>query len=215
MAEKKLKRCVIISGGFCSDTDFIKNYISEDDYIICADKGYEYAKICGIKPDLAVGDFDSYQGDLDNAQVISLDTHKDDTDTEHCAKIAIHKGFKEVVLLCALGGRNDHTYSNFITLNYLCKNKVDSKIVSPNEIIEIKSKGKHIYKNKKGKTFSVFPFGCSDAIVSYIGECEYPLKNKKIDASLSLGISNIFLSDNVTIEVKKGTIIIFIENKID
>ena len=52
-------RCVIISASPEYDTDFIREYIRSDDYIICADGGLNRLISIGIEPDLIVGDFDS------------------------------------------------------------------------------------------------------------------------------------------------------------
>lgn len=52
-------RCVIISGSPDTDVNFIKEQVLPDDYIICADKGCEYALLSGIVPNLVVSDFDS------------------------------------------------------------------------------------------------------------------------------------------------------------
>ena len=43
------------------DYDFVASYIDGDDFIICADKGYEFALKNKITPNIIVGDFDSYE----------------------------------------------------------------------------------------------------------------------------------------------------------
>lgn len=57
-------RCTIIAGSPEADIDFISEQVKDCNYLICADKGYEYAKKAGAKPNLIVGDFDSYSGNL-------------------------------------------------------------------------------------------------------------------------------------------------------
>ena len=72
------KLCAIISGGEPDDL----TGIHEADFIIACDRGYAYAKEAGIRPDLLVGDFDSYRGALDKSvPVLDLPVEKDDTDT--------------------------------------------------------------------------------------------------------------------------------------
>ena len=214
MAEKKSVRCIIIAGSPVCDYEFIKSYIKDDDFIICADKGCECAEKLNIIPDLIVGDFDSFSGVLPDTQIIKLNTHKDDTDTEHCAKEAVLRGFKNVVILNATGARQDHTFANFCVLKYLNDNNVDCKIVDRYETIIVKSTGVYRFKGLNDVTFSVFPFGCSESKVSYIGECEYSGENITLNSSSAKGISNIFRSDNVTIEVLSGNILLFIEKTI-
>lgn len=212
MAEKKSVRCIIISGCPCADLNFIKGFINSDDYIICADSGYNYAKQINIIPDLIVGDFDSYSGNLPETEIVTLQTHKDDTDTAHCAKIAIDRGFKEVIILGALGGRSDHSFANFCVLQFLNENGVEGIIIDKDETVEFKNTGLYEYKNLKDRTFSIFPFACNEAVVSYYGECEYPAENLTLKSSLAMGISNIFRSNDVKIEINQGKVLIFVEN---
>lgn len=212
MAEKNSMRCVIIAGGSCADLGFIKTFIKPDDYVICADSGYNYAKQINIVPNLIVGDFDSYDGVLPETEIITLNTHKDDTDTAHCAKVAVERGFKEIIILGALGGRNDHSFANFCLLQYLNENNVEAKLADKNETVQFKPEGIYEYNNLKDKTFSVFPFACNEAVVSYYGECEYPVQNLTLKSSETMGISNVFRSNSVKIEVNQGKVLIFIEN---
>ena len=53
-------RCVIISGGSYAPVEGVR----EDDFVIACDKGYVYAEKAGVRPNLLVGDFDSYEGVL-------------------------------------------------------------------------------------------------------------------------------------------------------
>ena len=65
--EKKVAACVIISAAPSSNVSYIKNYIQDGDFVICADGGLKHAIACGILPDLLVGDFDSLDADLPEA----------------------------------------------------------------------------------------------------------------------------------------------------
>ncbi len=52
----------------------------------------------------------------DTDDIVVLPHVKDDTDTEYAAKLAAQKGFDEVLLLGALGGRRvEHTLANLCT----------------------------------------------------------------------------------------------------
>ena len=70
--------CAIISGGDFSPLDGI----DEADFVIACDRGFEYAQRGGIKPNLLLGDFDSYSGALpEDTEILLLPVEKDDTDT--------------------------------------------------------------------------------------------------------------------------------------
>ena len=59
-------RVVIIGSGQINDYEYLKKQIHKDDYIICADGGYNHAKNMGIVPQLLVGDFDSIRDKLND-----------------------------------------------------------------------------------------------------------------------------------------------------
>ena len=86
-------RCVIISGSPDTNVEEIKSLCTSDDFIVCADSGYSFAKKAGLTPNLIIGDFDSLKEELpQNTEVVKLNTHKDDTDTEHCVMECIRRG---------------------------------------------------------------------------------------------------------------------------
>lgn len=206
-------RCIIISGSPECDIDFLKSQIKNDDFIICADKGYSYAKLAGIMPDIAVGDFDSCADTLpDYIEVVRLDVHKDDTDTMHCIDVAISKGYTEFVILAALGGRLDHTYANVSALQYIATKGGRGVLLSENEQVEFLPVGRYEYKNLFGHTFSLFPFACQKVLVSYIG-AEYSLNKSYLNSNYPMGVSNKFISNDSVVEIYDGNAIIVINLK--
>ena len=80
-------RCVVVAASRELDIEYIKNNIREDDYIIGADAGFEKLNRLNIKPNLVVGDLDSYSGEIpSDIEIIKLPVCKDDTDTFYAIK---------------------------------------------------------------------------------------------------------------------------------
>ncbi len=209
MAEKE--RCIIICGSPEADTEFIKNFVNKKDFVMCADSGYKTALDAGVVPDVFVGDFDSYKGGIkDGIKVVKLNTHKDDTDSMHCAQVAVEMGFNEAVLLCATGARLDHTLANLNVLRFLSDNGVSASVESALETVNYGSVGEYTYNNMKDLTFSVIPFCCDKAEVSYIGDVEYPADKLILSSSLVIGVSNVFLSESVKIRILSGSVLIVV-----
>ena len=48
-------RAVIIGNGDIKDYQYIKSKINDNDFIICADGGYNHAEKMGIVPDVLIG----------------------------------------------------------------------------------------------------------------------------------------------------------------
>lgn len=214
MAEKVLKRCVIVCASPNADCEFIKQTIKPDDYVIAADGGMALLEKAEIIPDLFVGDFDSFSGTVpDGVEVIKLKTHKDDTDSMHCAELAVERGFSVVRILGAAGGSLSHTFSNYCVLCYLEENGVDACMSDESGDVRVLSEGVYSFDNLNDNEFSVFPFGSEKTVVSYIGGVEYPANELTLSSNSSLGKSNVFKSDDVKIEIKQGKAIVFISDK--
>ena len=99
-----MRRCVIFGGGELKDIRFTQSLLREDDYIVCADRGYAYCAAMGRKPDLILGDFDSYNGKLPpGCEVLRYPIEKDDTDTMLAVKEAIRREFADILMLGMLG----------------------------------------------------------------------------------------------------------------
>lgn len=207
MGEKKM-RCVIISGSPDTNVEEIKSLCTSDDFIVCADSGYSFAKKAGLTPNLIIGDFDSLKEELpQNTEVVKLNTHKDDTDTEHCVMECIRRGYKDFLLLGSIGGRTDHTFANIATLAFLSEYNYNGIARNNGEEIRILKEGSYEMNNKKGLIFSVFPYGCESVNVTYKG-AEYMLNNKTLTYNVSRGISNVFVDDEAKITINRGRAIL-------
>lgn len=203
-----MKRCVLLCAAPNANAAYCKTQIKLDDYIACADGGYDLAKKIGVKPDLVVGDFDSISNVLhiDTAELVQLPSRKDDTDTIYCLKRLIEKGFKEIILLGAVGGRVDHTFANITALKFLFKQGVVGVLTDDACSIHY-TESKLVLARCKGKTVSVFPFGCSSAAITLNG-FRYPLTDYRLLSDMPLGISNVVEDSAAEVQVHHGGVIV-------
>jgi thiamine pyrophosphokinase len=180
-------------------------------YIICADGGYDNAARFHICPDLMVGDFDSIMSPLpEGVETIRLQVEKDDTDTMVAVKEGIRRGYREFVLCGVLRGvRCDHSYANLCVLQYLSKQGCKAVIEDGSNRIFLLKAGKLILRGVKGRTVSVFPFGCPSCEVSYIG-MKYPLTRAVLSSAVPLGVSNTVEEENAQIMVSSGDALVFL-----
>ena len=205
------RRCVIIGASPDTEIAVLKREISSDDYVICADGGYDYAKEAGIVPQLIVGDFDSTILDKDvKCEVITLPTRKDDSDMMVCVKEGVKRKFKVFSLFGATGGRPDHTYANISALLYLAKNGCIGSIEDSKYRYLMLKKGTVKIRNESGKKFSIFPFGCPECRVTLKG-FEYEIEMYLLNATLPIGVSNKVVSDEALVSVHYGTALVITE----
>lgn len=206
-----MSRCVLLCASPFVNREYVKSQILKDDFIICADGGYDLAKSINVQPDIVIGDFDSAVSDNITGDVIRLPVKKDDTDTMMCIKYALKKGFKDILILGATGARLDHTVANLIALKYACKNggkavlaDESARIIYTDSVFEI--------NNKNGATVSVFPFGCESAEVTLMG-FEYEVNRFIMTSDFPIGTSNI-AKENATVNVHSGGVLIIINEYI-
>ena len=197
-------KAVVIAGGDIYDYEAIKKLIDPDDFIICADSGFLHAKKMGIRPNIVMGDFDSCtKPDEDGFRVITYPPEKDFSDTYLAVDTARKEGYRNILILGAIGSRFDHTLANYHLLYYLMKQGVFARIVNENnEIFLIE----HTYRvdGKKGDKIALIPL-FSDVTVTAQG-LYYPLNQTKLSFDVCTGISNVFLEDTVEISVEGGVL---------
>ena len=113
------KRCVIIGGAGIADYELIRSHIRQDDYVIYCDSGLRHMEGLGVAPSLIVGDFDSHEDPHMEVETITLPVAKDDTDTVYAMHEGVKRGFRDFLLIGAIGARLDHTLVNTYILTSL------------------------------------------------------------------------------------------------
>ena len=121
-------RCVIIGGGDCS-SEIIKANLSPNDFVICADSGYDFTCEADIVPDLLIGDFDSIKFVPENIRNITLPIEKDVTDSVAAFNEGRKHGFESFVLFGGTGGRFEHTFANISLMANASKSGVYFEII--------------------------------------------------------------------------------------
>ena len=209
MGDQKVK-CVIVSGAPDNDIQFLKSKLDRSAFIIAADSGYRNCLKAGIIPDLIIGDFDSSPCPQFGNRVIRLPVEKDDTDTFYCVKEAVNRGYSEIELLCAIGDRVDHTYSNILCLEYCRQNGVKCAIINAKNKIQI-VENEIEFAEEGYHYFSVFAFLGSAKGVSIKG-AYYEADNVDIEPWEQFAQSNHFNGKKVKITVNEGKILLIMSN---
>ena len=198
------KRCIIVSGGEFGPAPEPQ----PGDFIIACDRGYAYCGRLGLTPDLFVGDFDSYSGAVaPGIAVERLRPEKDDTDTGHAIEYALAHGFRTLVLVCALGGRLDHTLANLQNAANAAILGASVTILDASTEVLFLTGGTLRLANRPGWGLSVFSL--SDACT---GVClrgvKYELENSVMVNRFPLGVSNEFQAPEAEISLEQGVLMI-------
>ena len=213
---------VIVSGGNIQDDfalDFLKKvtdrYGREKVCLTAADKGLEFFERTGLKPDMAVGDFESlsekgqdYLESLTETEIIRLKPEKDDSDTQSAVCHAALKGAKEMVLLGCLGTRMDHMLANLGLLLMGEEMGVHISIVDGYNYISLVKSGTVLKKAEQwGEYVSFFALGGEVCGLTLEG-FKYPLQNYHLAMRDSgLTVSNEIASEYARIIYESGNLV--------
>lgn len=203
-----MKKCIIVGGADIYDYEKIRKHL-KDAFVIYCDGGLKHEKSLSLKPDLIVGDFDSYEKPERDTETITLPCEKDDTDTFFAVKEAIKRGFCDFTLIGVTGGRLDHTLGNLSMLLYLYENGKKAEIIDDYSVIKIVGKEPE-YITDDFLYFSLNNISGATKGVN-VENAKYPLKNAVIDASSALCVSNevvkgktakVYVSDGIMLLLK-------------
>jgi len=186
-----VKNCIIIAGG-----EYSPIKAQPGDFVIACDRGYEYALLENIVPDLLMGDFDSYAESLPaNIPAQRFKKEKDDTDTMLAIRYAVEQGFDSVRICCGLGGKRlDHLFANIQSLAFAVNSGLEAELGDERTYIRTLRPGSYTFAKRPGWSLSLFSLTeCCEGI-SLIGT-KYELSGGSLEYSFPLGVSNEFADD--------------------
>jgi len=212
-----MKTVLIVGNGNSNSKSFYEKLSKEADFIIGVDGGAGKLIKYDIRPDIAIGDFDSIRRKEflllkdRRVNILQFPKDKDYSDAELAVRFALKNSFDEFILSGMLGKRVDHMLFNVSLLHFLIKKEKDAKIIEESEEIYITRSRKKININR-GETVSLYPITDIVTNVTTIG-LKYPLKGQSILKGKTLTLSNIAVSCTIQITVGKGTLLIIVEKR--
>ena len=198
-----MKRCVIVAGGACAPI----GPREEGDFVVACDSGLRWCQREGLVPDLMLGDFDSYRGELpETIPVLRFPKRKDDTDTMLAVRWAIENGFEEVLLLCALGGSLDHLLANIQTLHFASEAGLRAGARDERTELCVLRPGSYRFPERAGWKFSVLAL--TDRVTGLtIRGAVYELADGELSNAFPLGVGNDFAGD-IALQFHTGTVLV-------
>ena len=195
-----MARCVIVTGGDRGPIGPLK----KDDFVIACDRGYRYCREAGVVPDLLLGDFDSWAGELPaELPVLRYPVEKDDTDTMLAIRWAIEHGYDELRLFCALGGSLDHLLANIQSLHFALRAGLRASAADAKTELTVLDPGVYRFEKRPGWKYSVLALTDRVEGVTIRGS-KYDVENVSMTNAFPLGVGNDFKTD-ITLSFHSGT----------
>lgn len=178
-------------------THLEKMILPKDRDYIGVDHGVEELLKQGITPKFAIGDFDSLQNrqTLENLNIQILPERKDVTDTHAAIDYLLSKGYDEIEIYGATGGRLDHFFAVMCLLEKY--QDVKLKVIDQQNCIQLLKPGIHHIENKDYYYFSLFALDESDLSIK---QAEYTLDHYLLKREDPLCVSNEVKGEYAIIE---------------
>lgn len=185
----------------------IENY----SLIACTDGAFHYLKEMGFplgQLDFISGDFDSHSGADENVyeEKFIYTPDQDKTDFHKALEIISQKGFKNIHVLGASGGEQDHFLGN-LTVAFSFKQSLNIKFYD--EFSEYFFIPKNTTLNQvKNKMISLYPFPTAENVTTK--GLNWPLNKGNLNITSRIGTRNFAVEDEVQIEYGDGDLLVFI-----
>ena len=197
---------VLVANGEKPVSNYAKQLIKKNNLRICVDSNLSFFKELDVEPDIIIGDLDTVE--INTASPKSTIVNKEDqnkTDLEKSLDYCITHKIKNIFIIGATGGRDDHNLANILIAQQY-SDALNIEMVTNFFQIFFVRESKEILE-KKNKNLSMIS-SIDDNRITTSG-LQYNLYNQKLN-SFSHGISNRIISDKCLIKSKEK-LILFIE----
>jgi thiamine pyrophosphokinase len=185
--------------------------LERDRLVIAADSGLDHAHALGFHADLLVGDLDSVDADVLRAardQGTRVEHHpveKDATDLELALEAARSRGATRVTVVGGAGGRLDHLLANALLLAAPRFGDLEiDALLPPARVAVVRSS--HTLLGRPGEICTLLPAGGPADGVTTSG-LRYPLRDERLPAGTTRGVSNVFVDPTATVAVRTGVLL--------
>lgn len=201
---------LVVAGGARPDPLVIAA-LPEIDRCVAADSGADLAIGMGLQVDLLVGDLDSIspagleQVRRDGGDLREHPRDKDKTDLELAIEAALEDKPDRLIVVGLAGGRLDHELANIGVLAAASQDGTDvDGLVGAARLAVIRHS--RTLPGALGETLSLLPLLGTASGVTTTG-LEFPLDNEPLLAGSARGMSNRFVANEATIEVRSGSLL--------
>jgi len=182
--------------------------------IVGADRGAGQALELGLRPALAIGDFDSLAAHHLEAlrtcgtEMLRFAPDKDQTDMELALEHLWNMGRRMVYLYGALGGRLDHELTNITVAMRFATRGMQIRLVA-SRLLGYFAHGTtdlHL-EGTPGETLSLIPFSPQVLNVRLTG-VKWPLEGELLHYGVSRTISNMFVTTKARLSFHEGDLLV-------
>ncbi len=211
------KRCVLVMGGAIRYRQAFAEAWEGAELVLAADSGARHFEGLRRLPDAIMGDLDSLgvqearRWQEKGCRLTRVNPEKNDTDGSLILKEALKRGYGQIQVWGALGGRPDHSYANIalLRLGELGASRVelmdgDYRVFLPRK--------KEKITGKPGDYVSLFAL--TDLVTGFTNKgLKYQPAGGRYTSSFPLGVSNELLGHEAEIDWESGQLLCMVVSR--
>ncbi len=204
-------RAVVFANGIIPKIQSIPPLISDGDFIVSADGGLRYIRALNLTPELIIGDLDSVSEEglkfieEKNIQILKFPVDKDQTDLELALQELVGRGFNNIVVMGALGGRIDQTLANTGLILLFADQGITVEFDDGQDHVFL-IQNRHLIIGNEGDIVSLIPL-CAPVTGITTDGLKYPLSNENLFPEKTRGISNEMIGNAAEIRISTGKLL--------
>jgi thiamine pyrophosphokinase len=206
-----VRRAVLFANGKLENYDWLKSFLRGDDLLIAVDGGLSHLEALNLTPALLLGDLDSVTpAQVERAQAAGVEIRryppvKDETDLELALLTARERGFDEIVVVAALGGRLDQTLGNLSLLLLPQLEDCSVRFEDGHDEVFVIRASTEIH-GQPGDVVSLLPlWGEVTGVIA--ANLAYPLNNETLHPERTRGISNEMTASTASVTITGGRLL--------
>lgn len=186
--------------------------ISNHDFLVAVDGGLHHLLELKRFPDLLIGDLDSITSQELQAciekgvEILRFKAQKDESDLELALLEALNRGFSDLTIANAGGGRLDHLLCNLGLLFHPALQRAKVKMTNQSSWFHPLTQ-KITLKTQPGDLISLIPWQ-GPAIGVSTANLAYALNNETLLPYGTRGLSNVAPGNEITVSLQSGQILL-------
>ncbi|HKI46355.1 MAG TPA: thiamine diphosphokinase [Balneolales bacterium] len=203
-----LKHALVLCNGEAPPPEFIKNLKSQATLFIATDGAGNTALEYGIRPDIVIGDLDSFNNPNDPELILIKDEDQETNDLEKALTYTLATDVEQVTVIGASGKRIDHTLKNLSVLKQF-SDKFMSLGFRDIYGVTYLMPHEHTIDLPVGTPVSLFPLSGRVEGITTKG-LKYSLHDEPLENGIRDGSSNEICEQPAHISYKSGDLLIFV-----
>lgn len=200
---------LVFANGDIENYEWLQPLLEDARTVIAANGGTQHVLAAGSRPDLIIGDLDSFPPErrealaTEGVEFVDYPRAKDETDLELALLHAVRVYAGEPVLvLGGLGGRLDQIFANVLLLMHRDLRYCSVRFLTEYQQIWL-THGATEIKGEPGDTVSLIPLG-GDVRIAATGGLQWELVDEVLSFGPARGLSNVMTAEVARVEVASG-----------